>query len=122
MTAWLPCARLATLDMTDLLTLKTESTAGTGRKGNSNWNFKNHSFMKFFCLIIILYLAYLAIPKRREQQQTPDGRTEDGYFIYKGIPVRKCRQLIQDDDGNYLVDGTRITVAELEKWFHKLNP
>lgn len=77
--------------------------------------------MKFIYLIIILCLAYLAIPKRREPKQTQDGYTEDGYFIYKGIPVRKCRQLIQDDDGNYLVDGSRITVAELEKWFNALN-
>lgn len=77
--------------------------------------------MKFIYLIILIGLAYLAIPKRREPQQTHAGYTEDGYFLYKGMRVRKCRQLVQDADGNYIVDGARITVAELEKWFNALN-
>lgn len=73
--------------------------------------------MVYVYLIIGLILLAGLFNGRSSPPQTG---TADGFFYYKGIPVRKCREVTTDDDGNFRIDGELLTVRDLDAWHRTL--
>lgn len=74
-------------------------------------------------IYLIIALILLAALFNGSSSPSPDrGVTGklDGFFYYKGFPVRKCRDFTMDDDGNFWIDGELLTDRELDTWYRTL--
>lgn len=65
-------------------------------------------------LLVGFFRVYFSPP-------APKTGIADGFFYYKGIPVRKCREVTTDDDGNFQIDGKLFTVRHLDAWYNTLS-
>ena len=69
---------------------------------------------------IIMSTIIITVSNILKTKPQESGIQVGSYFYYKGYPVRKCQEMTIDEDGNYVVDGKKFTVNQLENWYRKL--